>query len=601
MKFFNENTIYFLVVDRFFNSDPSNDNCRNPEAFDASQKDWCKYWGGDLAGVIEKLDYLKALGASALWLTPLFDQADGLVDVEGRGIAAYHGYWAKDFKRLDEHLVSSPKDIRVFASGDTIFDRLSAAMRKRDMKLLLDIVCNHSSPAHRPDDGGQVTKGELYDDGKLLISYDNDTLGWYHRYGGVSDWASKWQVENKELCGLADFNETKVGYRTYIKEVMRMWVDKGADGLRVDTVKHMPLWFWQEFVSDMHYHKPDIFIFGEWFQGGANDPLSVHFANTSGMGMLDFSLQNAIESCLAKDSSGGFYDIDGVFRKDDLFNNCHELVTFIDNHDMPRFLSSGGTPERLCLALGLIMTCRGTPCVYYGTEQYLHDDTNGGADPYNRPMMERWDQTTPAFRLIKTLAKVRKENLAVQRGSQRVKFVSENVYAYTRVYLDSCCLAVFNRGPAVVVSLAGVELPDGVYKDVLAQTPVTVRGGNIEGLKLEKDSLAVIPHSGAAPQSGSLCVTFMLNGFKTALGQKVCVTGNCPELGDWDLEKAFPLEYVNGNLWMADRSFKGGHSRLVAYKFVVKNPDGSVLYEDRPAHVRRLPSEGGLLLKHGWV
>ena len=70
MKFFNENTIYFLVVDRFFNSDPSNDNCRNPEAFDASQKDWCKYWGGDLAGVIEKLDYLKALGASALWLTP---------------------------------------------------------------------------------------------------------------------------------------------------------------------------------------------------------------------------------------------------------------------------------------------------------------------------------------------------------------------------------------------------------------------------------------------------------------------------------------------------------------------------------------------------
>ena len=601
MQFFNENTIYFLVVDRFFNSDPSNDNGRNPEAFDASKKDWYRYWGGDLAGVIEKLDYLKELGASALWLTPLFDQVDGLVDAEGRGIAAYHGYWAKDFKRMDEHLVSNQKDIRVFASADTILDRLAAAMHKRDMKLVLDIVCNHSSPQERPDLGGRPTKGELYDDGRLLTSYDSDTLGWYHRYGGVSDWASKWQVENKELCGLADFNETRVAYRTYIKEIMKMWVDKGADGLRVDTVKHMPLWFWQEFVSDMHYHKPGLFIFGEWFQGGANDPLSVHFANTSGMGMLDFSLQNAVESCLAKNSAGGFSGINEVFKKDALFNNCHELVTFVDNHDMPRFLSAGGTPGRLCLALGLIMTCRGTPCIYYGTEQYLHNDTNGGADPYNRPMMERWDKTTPVFKLIKTLAKVRKENLAVQRGSQRVKLVSENIYAYTRVYLDNCCLAVFNKGPASEVTLENIELPDGVYRDALTQTPARVSSGKIEKLKLEKDSLFVLSLAAAPPDGRALRVTFMLNGFKTAFGQKIFVTGNCPELGNWDLDKAFPLEYINGNLWMEDLPFTRGSGGSMAYKFIVKNPDGTVLYEDRPAHVRRLPPEGSLLLKHAWV
>ncbi|MCX5784707.1 MAG: alpha-amylase family glycosyl hydrolase [Elusimicrobia bacterium] len=601
MQFFNENTIYFLVVDRFLNSDPSNDNCRNPEAFDAAQKDWCKYWGGDLAGVIDKLDYLKELGASALWLTPLFDQADGLVDVEGRGIAAYHGYWAKDFKRMDEHLVSNQEDIRVFASHDTILDRLAAAMHKRDMKLILDIVCNHSSPAHRPDDGGKVTKGELYDDGELLTSYENDTLGWYHRNGGVTDWNSAWQVENEELCGLADFNESKIGYRTYIKEAMKLWVDKGADGLRVDTVKHMPLWFWQEFVSDMLFHKPELFIFGEWFQGGANDPFSVHFANASGMGMLDFSLQNAIESCLAKNADGGFCCIEAVFKKDALFNNCHELVTFVDNHDMPRFLSVGGTPERLRLALGLIMTCRGTPCIYYGTEQYLHNDTNGGADPYNRPMMERWDATTPAFKLIKALAQVRKENLAVQRGSQRVKSASENIYAYTRVYLDNCCLAVFNKGPASEVTLENIELPDGVYTDVLTQSPARVSGGKIEKLRLEKDSLLVFSRAAAPSDGHTLIVTFMLNGFKTAWGQKIFVTGNCPELGNWDLDRAFPLEYINDNLWMEGLPLKHPPGASVAYKFIVKSPDGAVLYEDRPAHVRRLPPEGGLLLKHAWV
>lgn len=268
---------------------------------------------------------------------------------------------------------------------------------------------------------------------------------------------------------------------------------------------------------------------------------------------------------------------------------------------MPRFLSSGGTPGRLCLALGLIMTCRGTPCVYYGTEQYLHNDTNGGADPYNRPMMERWDKTTPAFKLIKTLAKVRKENLAVQRGSQRVKLVSENIYAYTRVYLDSCCLAVFNKGPASEVTLENIELPDGVYKDVLTLAPARVSGGKIEKLKLEKDSLFVLSLAAAPSDGHALLVTFMLNGFKTAFRQKIFVTGNCSELGNWDLDKAFPLEYVNGNLWMEDLPFTRGPGASMAYKFIVKNPDGAVLYEDRPAHVRRLPPEGSLLLKHAWV
>ncbi|OGS07419.1 MAG: hypothetical protein A2270_00390 [Elusimicrobia bacterium RIFOXYA12_FULL_51_18] len=72
MRAFNDSVIYFIVVDRFFNGDPSNDRCANPEAFDVSRKDWFKYWGGDLSGVMAKLDYLKELGAGALWLTPLF-------------------------------------------------------------------------------------------------------------------------------------------------------------------------------------------------------------------------------------------------------------------------------------------------------------------------------------------------------------------------------------------------------------------------------------------------------------------------------------------------------------------------------------------------
>jgi cyclomaltodextrin glucanotransferase len=600
MRPFNESVIYFAVVDRFCNGNPGNDRGRSPESYDGERRDWFKYWGGDLNGVAEKLDYIKELGCSAVWLTPLFDQIDGLVDVEGRGMAGYHGYWAKDFKRLDEHLAGSPEDVRVFASENTVFDRLVKSMHAKDMRLVLDIVCNHSSPAQRPDMGGCPGKGAIYDDGKLLTSYDDDKLGWYHRNGGVHDWGNKAQVEASELCGLADFNEAHIGYRTYIKEAIKLWLDKGVDALRVDTVKHMPLWFWQEFVSDMVFHRPGLFVFGEWFQGGCYDDMSVHFANKSGMGMLDFALQRALEDALARGLAPGFELVDSVFKRDTLFDDARHLVTFIDNHDMPRFMSSGASPARLEMALALILTCRGTPCVYYGTEQYLHNDTNGGADPYNRPMMEKWDTNTPAFRLVSRLAKVRRENRAVQSGSHRQKYLTSDLYAYTRVYRGSCCLAVFNRGAATTVTLENLELPNGVHKDVLSEAAVTVNDGRIEGLRLERDTCLVFSWCEPPRPRAALELTFILNGFSTAYGQRVKVTGNCPELGNWDLQKAFPLEYINDNMWMGNLPLKESAGKRIAYKFVIEKEKDGVIYENHPAHFRHLPAEGLVELQHRW-
>lgn len=600
MRPFNDSVIYFAVVDRFRNGNPENDRGRAPEAYDASRSDWFKYWGGDLNGVVEKLDYIKELGCSAVWLTPLFDQIDGLVDVEGRGMSGYHGYWAKDFKRLDEHLADSPADVRVFASDNTVFDRMIKGMHDRGIRMVLDIVCNHSSPAHRPDLGGCPGKGEIYDDGKLLTSYDDDKLGWYHRNGGVRDWNNKTQVEGSELCGLADFNESLIGYRNYIKDAVRMWLGKGVDALRVDTVKHMPLWFWQEFVSDMRFVNPDLFVFGEWFMGGCYDDLSVNFANRSGMGMLDFALQRGLEDCLARGAGQGFELVDNVFVRDSLFDDCRHLVTFIDNHDMPRFMSVGAGPARVDMALALILTCRGTPCIYYGTEQYLHNDTNGGADPYNRPMMEKWDPDTSAFRLVKKLAKVRRENPAVQSGSHRRKYLSSDAYVYTRVYRGNCCLAAFNRGPEITLDLEYIELPDGVYKDALSDKAVSVKNGRIEKLQLPRDSAFVVSYCAPARPAADLELSFALNGYRTAYGQRVKVTGNCPELGNWDLDKAFPLEYINDNLWLGHLPVKGSAGKPIAYKFIIERDGDGILYENRPAHFRLLPKEGLLELQHRW-
>jgi len=574
MKDVRASTIYFIVTDRFFNSDPSNDGGRDASSYDPSHQDWVKYWGGDLGGIIAKLDYLHGLGASSIWITPVFEQAQGIADAEGRGHSAYHGYWARDFRQLDEHLVSKPEDIEVFRRSDTVFDRLLGEMKDRDMTLVLDVVCNHSSPevSHH--------KGELYDDGTLLTSYDDDKLGWYHRSGGITDWRNDRAVQQGELCGLADFNESVYSYRQYIKQVMKDWLDKGVGALRVDTVKHMPLWFWQEWVSDLRDHLPTLFLVGEWFQGGCYDSLSVEFANQSGMTIFDFALQRALEETLARNMYEGFIQVHNVFERDNLFSRATHLVTFVDNHDMPRFLSTGGTPRRLEMAIEFIMVARGIPCIYYGSEQYLHNDTSGGQDPYNRPLMTEWDTETPLYKSIAALARVRRDNPGVQRGYQHARIVTPDTYGFERVWGESVCFAVFNRGAARTVGPIPTALPDGEHTCVLSGRKVLVREHRIERLDLGGDDSLVLSHAVAEPAQQGTRVTFQVTGYASAFGERVAVVGNVAELGEWDLAKAKPLRYVNPNLWEGDVDFTGSAGKLVRFKFVVLRESGEASYEN---------------------
>jgi cyclomaltodextrin glucanotransferase len=587
-------TIYFLVTDRFHNSDPGNDAGRDPGSYDATRTDWGKYWGGDLGGILQKLDYLQGLGATALWITPVFDQADGLTDAEGRGHAAYHGYWAKDFRRMDEHLVSDPSDALVFRSGGTIFDRLVAEMKRRDMTLVLDVVCNHSSPEVAQH------KGTLYDDGTFLTSYDDDKLGWYHRAGGIHDWRNQGAVQQGELCGLADFNENVYSFRRYIKQVMCDWVDKGVGALRVDTVKHMPLWFWQEWVSDLRAHHPALFMVGEWYQGGCWDPASVEFANRSGMTIFDFSLQRALEDCLARGVYEGFHAVQNVLDRDPAFSRATHLVTFIDNHDMPRFLSVGGTPERLAMAINFLLVGRGIPCLYYGDEQLLHDDRNGGADPYNRPMMERWDPDAPIVRNVRLLSQLRRVNPAVARGYHQSRWLSPDTYVFERAWGESACLAAFNRGPARSVGPIGTALPDGTHTCVLTGRSVVVQDHRIERLDLGPDDSLVLSHAVPEPPKRGTRVTFQLNGYATSFGERLAVVGSCPELGEWDAAKAPLLRYVNANLWEGDVDFTASAGDLVRYRFVMLRDGGDPVFESVLPRRAWIPANGIELRTDRW-
>jgi cyclomaltodextrin glucanotransferase len=590
---FRQETIYFIVVDRFCDGDPQNSEGPNPELYDPKNEDWGKYWGGDLQGIIDKLDYLQGLGVTALWLTPLFEQVEDLFV----GNAAIHGYWTKDFKRLNPRFLAegeNPSLNQTQETRNTTFDRLIEEVHKRKMKLVLDIVCNHSNP----DFSGK--KGELYDDGVKIADFNHDEHHWYHHYGEVTDWEDEWQIQNCELAGLATFNENNSEYREYIKAAIKQWLDRGIDALRVDTVKHMPIWFWQEFTGDMYKHRPDVFIFGEWIYSHPSDDRSVEFANHSGMSMLDFGLCVAIRAALAQGAEGGFHLIQDVLDQDHHYNSATELVTFVDNHDMPRFQSLNSDPEMLKLAIALIMTSRGIPCIYYGSEQYLHNDTNGGDDPYNRPMMENWDMNSDLYRCIRLLSGVRRLNPAVSLGSQWQKYVTPDIYSYVRRYRDSRCFVVLNRGEAVTLPEVETEFPDGEHTCVVTHNKYEVKDGKILNLELDTRGVVVLSHVGERVKAQTI-VRAQLNGVQTQPGESIVVMGDCPELGNFDISKAYPMEYINSNTWFAEIPFDESAGKLITYRYAMLREGHSPLRENIVPRRWVIATEGTVKWRDTWI
>jgi cyclomaltodextrin glucanotransferase len=596
---FRQETIYFIVVDRFFDGDSDNSEGPNPELYDSEQKDWGRYWGGDLQGVIAKLDYLKNLGVTAIWLTPLFEQIESLFVAQ----AAVHGYWTKDFKRINPRFINkneNPSLNQTQETRNTTFDRLIAELHKRNMKLILDIVCNHSNP----DISG--VKGELYDDGVKIADFNNDTNNWYHHYGHITNWEDDWQVQNCELSGLATFNENSIQYRNYIKSAIKQWLDRGVDALRVDTVKHMPIWFWQEFNADIHNHKPDVFIFGEWIYSSPFSDRSVEFANDSGMSILDFALAMAIRQALGVYAEPGFYLVQDILAQDYRYESATELITFIDNHDMHRFQTLNPDPEVLRMAIALIMTSRGIPCIYYGTEQYLHNDTNGNNnpygnnDPYNRPMMENWDTDTQLYRDIRLLTGLRRLNPAVSLGSQWEKYITPDIYCYVRKYRDSVLFVAMNRAESVTLPEIQTDLPDGEHTDVMSRNKYEVKNGCLYNLQLDSKQIILFSHVGERVKAQTI-VRAQVNAIRTQPGEIIVVTGDCPELGNWDINKAYRLEYINQNTWFGEIPFNESAGKLITYKYVMLREGRSPLRENLVGRRWVVASEGTVKWRDRWA
>ncbi|NQY63736.1 MAG: alpha amylase C-terminal domain-containing protein [Alteromonadaceae bacterium] len=495
---FRNRTMYFVFLDRFSNGDTSNDNGNNVNATSSvggsgDINEWKKYWGGDIQGLINKLDYLQNLGITAIWVTPLNDNVDN-----SSNAGAYHGYWGRDFYEVDEH----------FGNWELV-DQLDAAMEARGMKLVLDFAPNHSSQNDKYEFGAVYKEG-------VFQANEANTI-WFHQNGAIGDcyddnqetycgaeWADPWAYRNKTLFNLTDFNhgvDSNTPSDTYLIEAAKKWLAHGVDAFRIDAIKHIEPNFISRFTTEMRNINPDVYIFGEWMDAGASDANSMAFLNEGrGSELLDFNLRDNIENVIADNISMINLNAHIASRAGAMNNQEDWQPIFLDNHDATRtsvYLQTTGivnrsrqgkgysqafANERQNLGMALVMTLPGIPTIYYGTEQNTAEFTaNGdgevGHDPYNREAIPSFSETTTAFKMISSLAALRKNSPAVATGSYQQKWLNNDILVFERKEGSDTVVVAVNKGSATTITVSALGLADGSYTNVLGGDVVSLSGG----------------------------------------------------------------------------------------------------------------------------
>jgi glycosidase len=544
---FRREVIYQIVTDRFFDGDASNnDPPQSPGLYDPKHTNWDAYWGGDLEGIRQKIPYLAGLGVTVIWISP---PADNLNAKIGR-TAAYYGYQARDFKRVEEHFGDA-------TNSWAAFDKLVASAHEWNIKVIVDFAPNHSSIYIVGEFGA------LYDNGVFLADFFHDPNHYFRHLGFINDPGDPYETQYFSLYGLSDIDQENPRMDDYLKSAARQFQAHGADGFRVDAIKHIT-WGWTYSLANSVNSYGDTFIFGEWYLENSYDPLrwdyafsnsiydagsifpfpetssgsitdplyhdAYEFANKSGVSLTDFPLNSAIRNVFGV-SDADFSEIDSVItRWSEVIANPDGLVTFIDSHDATRFLSTYNNLDRHHESLAFLLTARGIPCLYYGAEQYLHNDTKGGQDPYNRPMMSNFSNTTTAYSLIGKLSALRRSNPALGYGSMVRRWINRDVYIYEREFFGSVVLVAINKSSSRVYDVGDLRtaLPLGTYADYLGGQigGIPIRVGtkvndnnSVEGFTLPAHSVSVWSYleSATGPQIGSVYPSVGQPGIKVTI------------------------------------------------------------------------------------
>ena len=441
--------LYFVVLDRFADGDPSNDAGADP-----TKKGY--FHGGDAKGLTARLDEIASLGVNAIWITPVVTNIPGFVTGAGFPDWGYHGYWADDFLSLDPRF-----------GTENDFRELVAACHARGIRLLLDVVYNHAG----------------YDS---KYTKDPATKGWLRTNErgdcGQDDVTSC-------VAGLPDFKTEDPEVAKYLLDAQIGWAKRlGVDGFRLDTVKHVAHDFWTEHRKRTREEVgKGFFLLGEVW-GGDSQVLDPWFERDEMDAGFDFAFQgNALAFVEGRGRALAF---DRYLKSREKVRSGHLLAHFLSSHDVPGGLFQlGGDVALFRLAAVLQMTTAGIPTIYYGEEVARP----GGDWPDNRSDMP-WGgrDVKPGAGLPRNealradyvkLVAIRKARPALRRGTHQGLVTQGDGYVFLRrdeAAKDAVAVAV-NRGPepATVSFPAPAEWGGAAPKDLFGGLAVTAADGSV--------------------------------------------------------------------------------------------------------------------------
>ncbi|WP_392670004.1 pullulanase-type alpha-1,6-glucosidase [Streptomyces sp. LN785] len=538
---------YFVMPDRFANGDTSNDRggltgSRLETGYDPTDKGF--YQGGDLKGLTSRLDYIKDLGTTAIWLAPIFKNRP----VQGTGkdaSAGYHGYWITDFTQVDPHFGTN-------ADLSKLIDRAHA----KGMKVFFDVITNHTADTvdYTEKTYGYKPKGAYpyldkdgrpFDDSKGLAKVDADSFPYTPKNTGskVPSWLddptmyhnrgdSTYAGESTtygDFSGLDDLWTERPEVVSGMEDIYEKWVrDFRIDGFRIDTVKHVDLDFWTQWATALdayaaRHGRDDFFMFGEVYS--ADTAITSPYVTRGRLdATLDFPFQEAARQYASQSAPAS--KLAAVFGDDYRYTtdkaNAYEQVTFLGNHDMGRigsFLKQDNPKaddaelvRRAELANELMFLSRGNPVVYYGDEQgftgaggdkdarqtmfasktadYLDDDELGTGRTH---ASDAYDTGHPLYRNIAALSELTRENPALRDGVQTERYAEGSVYAFSRTdpdHSNEYVVAANNGAEARTVELSTASA--GMNFRTLYGGSGTIRSGSDKRISVTVPALSSI-------------------------------------------------------------------------------------------------------------
>lgn len=461
--------IYFLMPDRFSNGDTGNDKIAGLRDQSLNRDSIGLRHGGDLQGVIDHLDYIQSLGATTLWMTPVY-----INDMPRR---TEHGY------AFTDHYTIEPR-----FGGSDMYKKLSNELHRRGMKLIQDAVYNHIGSYH-------------------FTVLDKPMKDWLHEWPKYTQTNYKDQLlmdpyastQQKKIMSdgwfvkeMPDLNQSNPYVANFLIQNAIWAVEEfGVDGWRIDTYIYNDLAFMNRCNKALTDEYPSITMFGEtWVHGTANQAyftdnnLNIPFKSNL-QGATDFqTLFYGITPALTQNFgwTEGVNKLYQTLSNDFLYKDANRNVIFLDNHDMTRFLSTvNDDVDKLKMGITWLLTCRGIPQLYYGTEilmkgvsnpdGWVRLDFKGGweGDAQNKFTKEgRSAAEDEVFQLTSKLGNFRKNSSAIKTGKLMQYIPEDGLYTYFRYDAKQTVMCVMNTGdkPMTVDFSKYTERTNGFLKAV---------------------------------------------------------------------------------------------------------------------------------------